>query len=154
MPELEGKIDARLTIWGVECTIFGGMLIEAELHVKGFLDAGDGSGDLYEHAIAGGVAGDLEATRFREANYGIVLILAGAKARGEIFDGEKVAIGRAGGIVEILEEIFELGLMTEREHEVEFHGFGSGETAERCGLSIDYFVARVARQQRLRLSER
>src|SRR5580704_5941188 len=85
VPELEREVDGRLTVGSVEGAIFGRVLIEAELDVESLLDVGDGSGHRNDHAVASGLADDLQAVLFREADDGIVLILGGAKARGEFF---------------------------------------------------------------------
>ncbi len=84
-------------------------------------------------------------------NHGIIVFLGGTKSRGEFFDGEEVPVGGAGRIVEFLEKVFELGLMTQWKNEDKAHDLRGGEAPEGLRLPIEGCFAHMTRSQRLRL---
>ncbi len=146
---LERRVRSGLPVHSVECALLGGMLVNAHGHVEGFLDAGHRPRHIHEHAIAGGFL-NREAARLRESDQGVVIFLAGTKSRCELFHREEMPVGRAGGIIKFLQEVFQLRLMAQCQHNVEAHGLGCGKPSDGLCLSTGNRITRVTGHRWLR----
>jgi hypothetical protein len=97
------------------------MLIETHGDVEGFFDGRDRAFQLHVARITR-TAQHGKAVRFRKSNEGVVVFLAGTKPLSEFSGREEATVGRTGWIVEFLDEILELGLMAQRQNDVDVEG--------------------------------
>src|SRR5665213_2043634 len=102
MPQVEGEIQSRLTIRTEESAVLRGVLEGPHVHMESSLYDRHRALHLHIHGIVR-TADDLEAVSLRKANHSIVAFLRGAKPGSELLRSEELAVGGAGGFVEILQ---------------------------------------------------
>src|SRR5208337_5694301 len=112
MPQADRHVWSGFAIRSIECSVFRRMLIDAHGYMEGFLDRSHCAFEPDVESIARPTSHG-KAARLDERHYGVKIFLAGAKARREFLRREVLPVGRAGGVVELLQEIFQLGLMAE-----------------------------------------
>src|ERR1035438_7738901 len=96
------------------------MLIESDVHIEGLLDVCCRSANVNYQAIDS-CAHDLEAVRVGESNYGVVVLLGGPEPLSEFPDGEPIAVSGVLWIVDGLQEVIQLRLVTQRQHNSDTH---------------------------------
>jgi hypothetical protein len=89
--------------------------------VEGALDSAHGACHLDIHRISR-AAGHREAVRLRKLKDSIEIFLAGAEAFGELCRRDVLTITGAGRVIDILQEIQQLRMMTEGQNDIEAHG--------------------------------
>jgi hypothetical protein len=150
VPELEGKVDGGFAVGCEEGAIFGRMLPGAQGDVEGLLDGGDGAGDVEVDTI-GRSGDDGEAVFIGEIDDSAVVVFGGTELRGELFDGEEVAVAGAGGIVEIVEQGIEFGLVAQGKGDGETKSLRAGHLSQSFGSAGLGFVTDVMGEEGLGL---
>ena len=153
MPEAEEQVDRGLDIGTVEGAIFRGMLVGAHAYMEGRFDGRHAAFDLDIHAVTR-ASNDLQAVVLREAEDGVIVLLRGAEAGGELRGRKKLTVRRAGWIVEIIEETLEACAVTELENEVKLQCLICREPAVGCSLTRANHVTHMVCHNGLRLTDR
>ena len=88
-----------------------------------------------------------QAVGFREIDHGVVILLAGAEARGEFLDGKEMLVEGAGRIVELLQEIIQLCLIAQRQNNVDAHRLRCGKPLDELRLPVDSHFTHMTSQK-------
>jgi len=104
VPQLEWQVHSGLPVGSEESAVFRRMLVDAHDQMEGLFNARHRPSYIQVHAIAGS-ANHGKTVRFREVDHGVIILLAGTKPGGELFHREELAIRRAVGIVEFLQQV-------------------------------------------------
>ncbi len=139
------QVERGFAVGRVECAIPRRVPIDSHGHVERFLDVRHRPFDVYYQAIGMGLR-HRQAMRFREANDGVAIVQAGAEALGKLFHAEVSVIVGALGIVDLLQQIVEIGLMAQRQGNRQAHALGARHLAGQRGLPVDHRRGDMRRQ--------
>ena len=151
-PQPDGRVRGRFAIWRVERAVLRGVLIDTHLYVQRSFHI------LYRSADPQ----DLPVARSRQHFQSVffcprldrrIVLAAGAVFFRELFDRKEVAIVRVVAVIEIFQELFQLGLVAVLENKGHLHGSRALETANKWSDFAGNFIARVARHECLRLRQ-
>ena len=92
-----------------------GALVNAHRYVERLLNVCHGCDHINVDAVARS-ADYSQTVSLRELNHRVIILLARTKPRREIFYGQELPVGGIESIVEFLEKVFQLRLMTQREN--------------------------------------
>ena len=148
VPELHRQVGAGLAVGRKEGAAFRGVLIDRHRYVECSVDVRDRGRELYVPGFER-AANHLKAVRVRESDQGVVVLLARSKPLGKLLWGNVLLVGGAGRIVELLQEIFQLWLVAQRQNYIEMHGLICGKLADEFGLSVEDRFAHMTSQQGL-----
>ena len=104
VPELDREVRCGLPVRSVEGPVFSGMPVDIHGHMKGLLNVLYRRRNIDVHAITRS-AHHRKAVCFGKMNYGVIILLAWAKPRSELFHREELVVRRARRIVELFQKL-------------------------------------------------
>ena len=86
-----------------------------------------------------------------EVYYGVIVLLRGAEAGGELGDGEEVPVGGTGGVVEGAEKFVEACRIAQGKNDVQIHDLVGRELTDALRLTVPNGFSHVTRHHGLGL---
>ena len=106
VPKLEGKVYGGLAVHRKECAVFGEVVIGPHGHMESLLDVRHRAGEPQVPFFSGSVD-YFKATRLRESNQSVPILLAGSEPRCKLLRRKELVVGGAGGILNFLHEVLQ-----------------------------------------------
>jgi len=143
----------RFPIRRIERPIFRRVPVNSHFHGERGLDRAYRTLDLYIHSVAG-TTGDAKTIRLGKSNHRGIVFFGWPKLGGKLRHRKEMTVRRVRGIVQILQRLIHLRLVSQGQNQIEAHRLRFGHPVQELRLSAGNFLARVARQRRLRIQRR
>src|SRR5579872_55450 len=146
VPERERQVHGGFAVRSVEDAILGRMLVGHQRDVKGRLDRGYRSSDLNLHAIAR-ASDDRQAMGQHVADDRVIVVLRGAKPRGELGRSQEMIVVWDGSAVQLGEKRIEAGCVAQGQYDVQLHDLVNGNSPDGPCQPVEGGLADMAGHQ-------
>ena len=150
MPQRKRQIGRRFAVGRIEGAVLSGVLVGAHVHMERRLDGRNRALDLHLHAVARS-ANHLKPVGLRKMNHGVIIRLGRSKPFSELPHTEKVPVGGAGRIIDILQKGLESCPVAQRQNDIELQYLVCGQASQSLSLAVASRLSHMMGQHGLRV---